>query len=76
MIKLLTKELTFYEQELKFTLRINDKTAVVFYYVKNDPQFSEYDMEIEIKDKDNFTDVECEMIEEFITDQTTEVTNG
>jgi len=65
-IKVLNKRFTYFESEQRFELEINGKIVVAFHYEKQDPQFSDYELAIEIKDKSALTKEEIEEVEEFI----------
>lgn len=68
MIKLLNERFTYFESEKRFELNVNGKEVIAFRYEKQDPQFSDYDTNIEIRDKELLTEEEIEEIENFITD--------
>ena len=68
MIKILKTEQIYFEQEQSIELEINGKKIVAIRYEKQDPKFSDYELEVEIQDKEllNLTDDETEEIEEFV----------
>jgi hypothetical protein len=68
MIKLLNERFTYFESEKRFELNVNGREVIAFRYEKQDPQFSDYDTNIEIRDKELLTENEIEEIEIFITD--------
>jgi len=65
-IKLLDTEIKYTETEEKIVLEVNGKSVTVFKYTKQDTLFGDYEYDIEIKDKDNFTEEEQEEIIEYI----------
>lgn len=68
MIKLLNERFTYFESEKRYDLELNGKKIVAFRYEKQDPQFSDYETEINIQNKENLTDEEIEEVEDFIND--------
>ena len=50
-------------------MEINGKKVVAFRYEKQDPKFSDYDLDVEIQDKSGLTEEEIEEIEEFVKNE-------
>lgn len=72
MIKQLSEpRIIYFESEQRFELEINGKKVIAFKYEKQNPQFSDYENEINIneEDKKNLTDEEIEEVEEFIEEK-------
>jgi hypothetical protein len=66
MIKVLNKKYKFFEAEQEIELEINGKKVIVSRYEKQDPQFSDYELEVEIKDETGLTENEIEEVETFV----------
>ena len=75
MIKILKTEQIYFEQEQSIELEINGKKIIAIRYEKQDPKFSDYELEVEIQDKElliiehSLTEDEAEEIEEFIKNE-------
>jgi len=69
MIKELDRAFTYFESEERFDIEINGKAVVAFRYEKNDPRFSDYEITLEIKNEEDFTEEEQEEIREYIDEQ-------
>lgn len=65
-IKILNERLTYFEQEKRIELEINKKVIVAFKYEKQDPAFSDYEVEVKIENEDLLTEEEYEEINEYI----------
>jgi hypothetical protein len=68
MIKLLNKRFTYFESEQRFELDVNGRKVIAFRYEKQDPQFSDYDVDIDIQNKKDLTEEEEEEVIDFIAD--------
>ena len=68
MIKLLNERFTYFESEKRYELELNGKKVIVFRYEKQDPQFSDYDTNIEIQNREDLTEEEIEEVEKAIED--------
>ena len=66
MIKEIKREYTYFEAETKIELEIKGKKVIVFYYEKQDSVFHDYEVEIVIQKKNDYSDDEIEEIEEFV----------
>lgn len=71
-IKVLNKEFTYFESEQKIELEINGKKIVAFRYEKQDPKFSDYDLDVEIQNEELLSEEEIEEIEEFVKNELNE----
>jgi len=69
MIKLLNERFTYFESEKRFELEINGKKIIAFRYEKQDPQFSDYDVDIKIQDEEKLTEEEIEEVEDYLKDK-------
>ena len=68
-IKIKNEELVFLQIEKQYTLEINGKEVKVNKWQKEDPFFSDYDSDYEIKeDCKNLTEIEKEEIMDFVSD--------
>lgn len=69
MIKILKMELTYLESNQRFELDVNGKKVVAFRYQKQDPQFNDYDLDVEIQNKELLSEEEIEGVEELIEEE-------
>ena len=68
MIKLINEKFTYFESKKRYDLVVNDKKVVAFRYEKQDPQFGDYEVDIDVVNEELLTEEEVEEIKETIDD--------
>jgi saccharopine dehydrogenase-like NADP-dependent oxidoreductase len=69
MINEMSRATVYMELEEKIKLVVNGKMVEVFKYQKQDPQFSEYENEIKIKDEEMLYEDEIDEINDYFEDK-------
>ena len=69
MVKVIKHDIVFLESQQRFDIEINGKTVEVLRYAKQDQQFNDYELEVDIQEPHNLTEEEEGEVDEFVKEQ-------